>query len=270
MENKRIFTFWEPKNKIPAYLELCIETWKKFLPDYKIIILNYSNLNYWLRDNFYPEILFEKYSKTIQSDAIRCAILNKYGGIWFDIDTIILSNSIEKIFDTNTQFLLINEHIAFIKAKKNALILNKWQKGILRHLKISNFFYKKIKLRPLKTLFNIYFYKYFYSWDCLGNKILKDLLKIKNKNIFYKLNSKEINALPELINKNTKLKQFNLVENYVDFYFKNDNSKFILNNNKIILLLHNSWTPDEYKKMSKEEFLNHNNTLSNLLKYILN
>ena len=44
MENtentKQIFTFWEPKDRMPEYLQLCIETWKKFLPDYKINILD--------------------------------------------------------------------------------------------------------------------------------------------------------------------------------------------------------------------------------------
>ena len=40
--NKIIFTFWEPKENIPGYLKLCIKTWKKFLPEYKIIILDYK------------------------------------------------------------------------------------------------------------------------------------------------------------------------------------------------------------------------------------
>ena len=33
-----------------------------------------------------------------------------------------------------------------------------------------------------------------------------------------------------------------------------------------LIQLHNSWTPDEYKKMDKETFLNQNNTLAKLLK----
>lgn len=31
MQN-RIFTFWEPNSTIPMYLELCMETWEKYLP----------------------------------------------------------------------------------------------------------------------------------------------------------------------------------------------------------------------------------------------
>ncbi len=36
-----------------------------------------------------------------------------------------------------------------------------------------------------------------------------------------------------------------------------------------LFLLHNSWTPKEFKLMSKEEFLKINNTLANILQKIL-
>jgi hypothetical protein len=39
---KRIFTFGEPKENLPAYLKLCMKTWEKFLPDYEIIKANTS------------------------------------------------------------------------------------------------------------------------------------------------------------------------------------------------------------------------------------
>lgn len=48
---KQIFTFWEPKNKIPAYIQLCIKTWYKILPDYEIKILDYDNIKDLLDKN---------------------------------------------------------------------------------------------------------------------------------------------------------------------------------------------------------------------------
>ena len=42
-----------------------------------------------------------------------------------------------------------------------------------------------------------------------------------------------------------------------------------MENTKGIIMLHNSWTPDIYKKMSEEEFLKTDNTLSNLFKELL-
>ena len=123
MQN-RIFTFWEPKSTIPPYLELCIETWKKYLPEYEIVVLNYSNLFEWIDKDTFDEIIYTDFSLPMQSDAIRCAILKKYGGIWFDVDTIVTSNKINEILNINSDFTLIGSHIAFIKATRNYPILD--------------------------------------------------------------------------------------------------------------------------------------------------
>ncbi len=143
MSSNRIFTFWEPKDKIPAYLELCLETWKKFLPDYEIVVLDYSNLKDWLGKNIFPQVLYDKFSLPIQSDAIRCAVLKKHGGIWMDVDTIITSSNINVILDCNTDFAMIEPHICFIYAKENSIILQKWKKRILRRLEFSQKILKK-------------------------------------------------------------------------------------------------------------------------------
>ena len=44
-DKKYIFTFWEPKSKIPAYIQLCMDTWKKFLPEYEKDKVNVSLAN---------------------------------------------------------------------------------------------------------------------------------------------------------------------------------------------------------------------------------
>ena len=44
----------------------------------------------------------------------------------------------------------------------------------------------------------------------------------------------------------------------------------LLSSNKGIILLHNSWTPQKYKDMSKEEFLTTDTLLAKLLIKILN
>ena len=37
---KRVFTFWEPKEKVPGYVRLCMETWKDRLPGYETTVLD--------------------------------------------------------------------------------------------------------------------------------------------------------------------------------------------------------------------------------------
>ena len=82
---KLIFSFWEPLGKIPGYLRLCIKTWEKFLPDYSIKILDYIGVKKYLGEALFSSIIDRKMALSMQADAIRVALLNKYGGIWMDI-----------------------------------------------------------------------------------------------------------------------------------------------------------------------------------------
>ena len=270
MQNhKYIFSFWEPKSSIPAYLRLCMKTWEKFLPDYEIIILDYSNIDNWLGGNFYPKCLYSDFSLPIQADAIRAAILNKFGGIWLDIDTIITSENIKNILNINSQFVLINKHVAFIKADKNSKILNKWLKGIQKSLKIYEIYKNDKTPKLIKFLINKRYHRKFNAWNFLGNKILNKFLKTKKKNIFYKIDGFETKALPEINFAHEQKSNLTNSENYEIFYFKNNYSKYALDGNCGIILLHNSWTPQEFKNMSDDEFLSNENTLSEIFKNVL-
>ena len=139
MNTKRIFTFWEPKTNLPAYLKLCMQTWQKFLPEYEVVILDYTNLSYWLGKDFFDKSLFKNFSLPKQADAIRCAVLKKYGGIWMDCDTIITSNKVRDFLDSTSSFVLIGQHVAFISATPDSYVLDKWLRGIRFRLE----FYKK-------------------------------------------------------------------------------------------------------------------------------
>ena len=268
MQNK-IFTFWEPKDTIPPYLELCIESWRKYLPDYEIIILNYSNLFEWIDKNTFDEILYTDFSLPLQSDAIRCAVLKKYGGIWFDADTIVTSNKINNILNKNSDIALIGTHIAFIKANKNCAILNKWFEEInIKIAKYRDFKKNYDNMSFVKKILNNKNLKKYKNWNYLGNSIINKLIKDNTykKTIIEKYNSKAFHEInwAKINNKNLKLSKI-----YRHFYFKNDFSSFALDNNYGIICLHNSWTPIEIKKMNKKKFFKSKNTLSEILRKIL-
>ena len=125
---KFIFTFWEPARKIPGYLMLCIQTWKKFLPEYSIKVLDYSNLKDYLGESIFSRIICKEMTLPIQADAIRVAILKNYGGIWFDVDTIILGREfISELKDTKLAMfgeeMNKTQHIGFIYACKNNFLI---------------------------------------------------------------------------------------------------------------------------------------------------
>lgn len=89
----KIFTFWEPKEKMPAYIKLCIGTWQKHFPNHEIIICDYENLSSYLEQSVIDKILYKNFTLSIQADSIRVALLKAHGGMWFDADTIITSSN---------------------------------------------------------------------------------------------------------------------------------------------------------------------------------
>ena len=103
--NKNIFTFWEPREKIPGYILLCIKTWKKFLPEYQIQILDYEKVKKYLGKELFSQIICKNMTLPIQADAIRVAILKKFGGIWMDADTIILNEELFERFNLSILFI---------------------------------------------------------------------------------------------------------------------------------------------------------------------
>lgn len=261
---KIIFTFWEPRKNIPGYLQLCIKTWKKFLPEYEIKILDYNSVRDSLGESLFGAIICQDMSLQMQSDAIRVAILKKYGGIWMDADTIIINrhflNELEKY-----ELVMIGEekfksqHIGFIFSSVHSSILNEWFNRIIDNIN----YFKQINNDTKKSwIFN--------QWDYLGNKIIDSLTKNFTGEKFFRLDKYKINAFPELnYFGNSSL---NGNEKYRLFYFSKGDIKDInsvFENSKGIILLHNSWTPLDYKNMSEKEFLKQDILLSKLFSKIL-
>ncbi|EIQ9584899.1 hypothetical protein MOR79_001664 [Campylobacter coli] len=69
---------------------------------------------------------------------------------------------------------------------------------------------------------------------------------------------------------NNKSQEENAMMDYRKFYFLNDYSDFVLENENGLLMLHNSWTPEIYKELNIENFLLCKNTLSSIFIKILN
>ncbi|EHP5804813.1 hypothetical protein KMX90_001693 [Campylobacter coli] len=259
INDKTIWTFWEPKDKMPGYVKLCIETWKVFFSDYRVVILDYSNLHNFLPKDFYDESLYENFSLPKQADAIRAAVLYLYGGIWLDADTIITSSKIKYFFENPSNFSIFSSHL---KQKKVLSICFNWfqecQKRILNYRKIKE---SNGDLRQ----FEAYYY--------LGNGPLNPNIETfkNNKNevvIFNRVKNKVI--MEAFWRTKDENKEGNAIVNYQEFYFLNDYSDFVLENEAGLLMLHNSWTPYSYKNLNIEDFLICKNTLSGIFLKILN
>ena len=199
----------------------------------------------------------------MQADAIRVAILKKYGGIWMDADTIILNGNFIKEF-RNFELAMIGieetkyQYIGFIYGTFNSSILNEWLEKIINNVKIYRSIIKEKNDSDIwkKSYKKVKFFNY------LGNGIIDPILKNITGKKFFRLSSNKINPFPE--RNFLKDSPLNITEKYRLFYFQKRNPEIILKIVKHIILLHNSWTPKQYKNMTETEFLNQDILLSKL------
>lgn len=258
MKNK-IFAFWEsPNNTMPAYLQLCKFTWQMNIPDLEINILNYSNLHHYIGDTYDLEML-KKIPLAMQSDIISAAVLEKFGGIFLDIDCIITENIFEYFSELPGNKLIgfgypsKGIHLAVLYAKNpNNSVLTYWRKKAQ----------EKLENLPEK-----------YDWDFFGNSIINPMIQSEEyKNDFLIIDRTESGNILEskmMIDSTWK----NANEYYKNFYF---NPNFLLKDNILenvkfgIISLHNSWSPDYIKKeYNIKNLLKHNIPIVNIFKKIL-
>ena len=132
---KRIFTLWEPRGSLPAYLALCRETWDKILSDYAIVDLDYSNLEEFAGKGTLDLGVLKRFPLKVQKDGIESAVLNRHGGVFMDMDTLILDD-ISPILDTlrRTEVVMFAQHLAFVAARPRAMLTNLWLAGVMKRL----------------------------------------------------------------------------------------------------------------------------------------
>lgn len=88
MKNKVIHCCWFGRNPKSKLIQKCIESWKKYCPDYEI--------KEWNEDNFdinccaYVREAYEAKKWAFVSDYCRFYILYNYGGIYLDTDVELL------------------------------------------------------------------------------------------------------------------------------------------------------------------------------------
>ncbi len=257
MSQNNIFAFWESPNPIPAYLDLCKETWIKNIPNCRIHILNHSNLHEYIGDIYEMEDL-KSISFAMQSDIISAAVLEKFGGLFLDLDCIVTDNIFD-IFDKISDTKLISFgrpdtnaiHLAVLYCRKpNNPILREWRKVAQARL----------KNRPEK-----------YPWHYFGNGIINPLFgKSEYKDYYYILDRTQSgNILESVVFPNSS----DPISDYKNFYFnpKYNFTPNVLDNVKCgVISLHNSWSPQEYKTLyEKEIFYTKYAPIVQILSYIL-
>ena len=103
---KIIHYVWFGKKEKPEAVKNCIESWKKNLPDYKIIEWNEDNFD--VNYNEYTKKSYEAKKYAFTSDVARLWALYNYGGIYMDTDVLVykpLDNFLKHKFFTGFEQL---------------------------------------------------------------------------------------------------------------------------------------------------------------------
>ena len=86
---KKIHYFWIGGNPKPKSVLFCIESWKKYCPDYEII--EWNETNYDFTKNEYMKQAYEAKKWGFAPDFARLDVIYQHGGLYFDTDVIALN-----------------------------------------------------------------------------------------------------------------------------------------------------------------------------------
>jgi hypothetical protein len=126
-----IFCFWEPRGAMPAYLRLCMKTWQRRFTEGDVVLLDYSNLAAYVPPGVLDLEVLRKLRPMVQKDAVMVAVLHAQGGVFLDADTIV-AGDIRPLTDRldHTEMVMFNAHLACIAARPGARILARWLEQI--------------------------------------------------------------------------------------------------------------------------------------------
>jgi len=121
---KVIHYCWFGGADIPENMHRCIDSWKKFCPDYKIVRWDESNYDY--KKYKYTEDAYEQKKWAFVSDVARLDVIFQYGGIYLDTDVELIKPLDELLnqgaFMGFEQGRRVNTGLGFGAEKGNLLI----------------------------------------------------------------------------------------------------------------------------------------------------
>ena len=224
-----VFTFWE--GRMPEYIRLCMETWK--VP---FTILDYDNVNN------YTDLPIEKIKRfdlPKVGDIVRVHVLRDQGGYWLDADTIMVTGKLpdtdlvgDPFWRTSSAGLLYSEpHSDMFTAWAD------YQDWIINGTETPTW------------------------WATFVNDFSDPYARAHEEVRIHPITD----YWPEVYMVQDNILRY---EKYQRFYF-NEHWSLADIHQTDLLMLHNSWTPEWYKRLQADEIMENNCTLSNILREVL-
>ena len=138
---KKIHYVWLGGNPLPEIAKKCIESWKKFCPDYEICCHDETNLN--LDKYKFARDAYDAKKFAFASDVFRTEILYNEGGVQFDID-VELIKPIDDLLEGKSLIvgfessLLLNPGVFMAAEKGNEHLKNILDGYLTREFDVNN------------------------------------------------------------------------------------------------------------------------------------
>jgi hypothetical protein len=146
---RKIWTYWDNPDKLPKAVKLCMDSWKKYNPDYEIVLLTKKNFQGYV--TIPDEIRNHPHyndSAARFSDLVRLYALEEHGGIWIDSSVLVKENFDKWLFPRYAEFagyymgsITVDKKYPaleswFLAANKNSKFIKLWKDEFLE---IANF-----------------------------------------------------------------------------------------------------------------------------------
>lgn len=294
MNANTIFTFWEPREKMTAYLRLCMGTWEPNRAAYSVIVLDHSNLVEYIGADTYDLAALKQFPLQVQKDAILAAVLEKHGGIFMDVDTIV-TKDISPLAKhlARSEVVTFGRHLGFVAARAHARLLTAWRTRVQEKFAALK---KETSGNPPA------------EWDYLGNAVVEEALRrMAADSALGRRYDRLVHAFaaqPRLIagawRRGLDPILFRAVHGkflrrldrdrhgfiaeaahygrvamapraqYLKFWFEeNLDVSAAFRDGQRVIGLHHSWTPDWYKALSEKQVWEHGCLLSKTLRHVL-
>lgn len=184
---KVIHYCWFGDKPLPTLAKKCIKSWKKYLPDYKIIC--WSEKNFDVDSTKFSKMAYEAKKWAFVSDVARIYALKEQGGIYFDTDMMI-TKDISRILDAGLfagweTDLNVAVGVLGVKGTHHPVIEELYEYYKNTELNTEDLFSQSIP----SLLTRILKKKYELKKDHLHNQYLEDGIVIYARDYFYPISS---------------------------------------------------------------------------------
>lgn len=255
----RVFTFWEPAGRVPGYISACMRTWKN-LPDAEVVLLDYSTLDRYLPAELAAQLTCRELSMPKQVDAYRAALLERWGGVWLDADTVVTPSVRElEAFDGKAEVTTFSQPMpderlslagAFFYAREpHTRFFREW--ASVMPSRVAR--YAQFRRNPILRVLKRPEWRQCRAWDYCLNLVVDPLALTMSPEELRVFPLQEMGAFPECPDGILPMAEF--WEKHIGFYYKPGSVDGVLDRCRGMILLHNSWTPKEFYGMDTETFL---------------